>query len=39
VPGGVARLSLRGRRAGLRRFEQAISGRSTPVGGGMEEAT
>ncbi|HEY3018093.1 MAG TPA: branched-chain amino acid ABC transporter permease [Gaiellaceae bacterium] len=39
LPGGVARLSLRGRRAGLRRFEQALAARSTPVGGGMEEAT
>jgi branched-chain amino acid transport system permease protein len=39
LPGGVARLSFRGRRSGLRRLEQAITPRSTPVGGGMEEAT
>jgi branched-chain amino acid transport system permease protein len=38
LPGGVARLSLRGRRAGLRRLEQALATRTTPVGGGMEEA-
>jgi branched-chain amino acid transport system permease protein len=39
LPGGVARLSLRGRRAGLRRLEHAVETRSTPVGGGIEEAT
>lgn len=38
LPGGIARLSLRGRRAGLSRFEQAISTRSAPAGG-IEEAT
>jgi branched-chain amino acid transport system permease protein len=39
LPGGVARLALVGRRAGLRRFEHAVETRSTPVGGGIEEAT
>jgi len=39
LPGGVARLSLRGRRTGLRRLEHAIATPSTPVGGGMEKAT
>jgi branched-chain amino acid transport system permease protein len=39
LPGGIARLSLRGRRGGLRRFEQAVGTRATPVGGGIEEAT
>jgi branched-chain amino acid transport system permease protein len=39
LPGGVARLTLVGRRAGLRRFEHAVETRSTPVGGGIEEAT
>jgi branched-chain amino acid transport system permease protein len=39
LPGGVARLSLRGRPVGLRRLEHAIETRSTPVGGGIEEAT
>jgi branched-chain amino acid transport system permease protein len=39
LPGGIARLSLRGRRAGLRRLEHAVETRSTPVGGGIEEAT
>lgn len=38
LPGGVARLSLRGRRAGLSRFEQAVATRSAPAGG-IEEAT
>jgi branched-chain amino acid transport system permease protein len=38
LPGGVARLSFRGRRAGLSRFEQAVSTRSAPAGG-IEEAT
>jgi branched-chain amino acid transport system permease protein len=38
LPGGIARLSLRGRRAGLRRLEQSVAPRSTPVGG-IEEAT
>ncbi|MEN3312209.1 MAG: branched-chain amino acid transport system permease protein [Actinomycetota bacterium] len=39
LPGGIARLSLRGRRGGgLSRFEQAISARSAPAGG-IEEAT
>jgi branched-chain amino acid transport system permease protein len=38
LPGGIARLSLRGRRGGLRRLEQAITSRSSPVGG-IEEAT
>jgi branched-chain amino acid transport system permease protein len=38
LPGGIARLSLRGRRGGLRRLEQSITNRSTPVGG-IEEAT
>jgi branched-chain amino acid transport system permease protein len=37
LPGGVARLSLRGRRGGLRRLEQALTNRSTPAGG-IEEA-
>jgi len=39
LPGGVARLSLRGRRGGLRRFEQALASQTTPVGGGIEKAT
>jgi branched-chain amino acid transport system permease protein len=38
LPGGVARLSFRARRAGLSRFEQAVSTRSAPAGG-IEEAT
>jgi branched-chain amino acid transport system permease protein len=38
LPGGIARLSLRGRRAGLRRLEQAVTTPSAPVGG-IEEAT
>ena len=38
VPGGVARLSWRGRRTGLRRLEQAVAPPSAPVGG-IEEAT
>lgn len=38
LPGGIARLSLRGRRAGLHRLEQSIAPRSTPAGG-IEEAT
>jgi branched-chain amino acid transport system permease protein len=38
LPGGVARLSLRGRRAGLSRLEQTVSTRSAPAGG-IEEAT
>ena len=38
LPGGLARLSLRGRRAGLRRLEQAVKAPSAPVGG-IEEAT
>ncbi len=38
LPGGIARLSVRGRRGGLSRFEQAISTHSAPAGG-IEEAT
>jgi branched-chain amino acid transport system permease protein len=38
LPGGVARLSLRGRRTGLSRLEQAVAAPSAPVGG-IEEAT
>ena len=38
LPGGIARLSLRCRRAGLRRLEQAVTTPSAPVGG-IEEAT
>jgi branched-chain amino acid transport system permease protein len=38
LPGGIARLSLRGRRAGLGRLEQAVTAPTTPVGG-IEEAT
>jgi len=38
LPGGIARLSVRGRRAGLRRLEQTIATPSAPVGG-IEEAT
>jgi len=38
LPGGIARLSLRGRRAGLRRLEQTVRTSSAPVGG-IEEAT
>jgi branched-chain amino acid transport system permease protein len=38
LPGGVARLSLRGRRGGLGRLEQAVTAPSAPVGG-IEEAT
>jgi branched-chain amino acid transport system permease protein len=38
LPGGIARLSLRGRRAGLGRLEHAVTTPSAPVGG-IEEAT
>jgi branched-chain amino acid transport system permease protein len=33
LPGGIARISLRGRRGGLRRLEQAVSTQSAPAGG------
>jgi branched-chain amino acid transport system permease protein len=39
LPGGIARLTLRGRRVGLGRLEHAVETRATPVGGGIEEAT
>jgi branched-chain amino acid transport system permease protein len=39
LPGGIARLSFGQRRAGLGRLEHAVETRSTPVGGGIEEAT
>jgi branched-chain amino acid transport system permease protein len=38
LPGGIARLSFRSR-GGLRRLENAVDARTTPVGGGIEEAT
>jgi branched-chain amino acid transport system permease protein len=38
MPGGIARLSFRGRRAGLRRLEHTVAPRSAPVGS-IEEAT
>jgi branched-chain amino acid transport system permease protein len=38
MPGGIARLSFRGRRAGLRRLEHTVAPRSAPAGS-IEEAT